>query len=34
MFLAGDQPSQVAIVTFDQNLASCAQREGFSTLPE
>jgi hypothetical protein len=34
MVLAGDQPSQVTIVTFDQNLALCAQREGFVTLPE
>lgn len=34
MVLAGDQPGQVAIVTFDQNLATCAQREGFMTLPE
>jgi hypothetical protein len=34
MILAGDQPGQVAIVTFDQNLAACAQREGFVTLTE
>ena len=34
MVLAGDQPSQVAIITFDQNLAICAQREGLITLPE
>ena len=34
MVLAGDQTSQVAIVTFDQNLATSAQREGFLTLPE
>lgn len=34
MVLAGDQPSQVTIVTFDQNLALCAQREGFTIMPE
>lgn len=34
MVLAGDQPGHVTIVTFDQNLALCAQREGFVTLPE
>lgn len=33
MILAGDQPGQVTIITFDQNLAACAQREGFITLP-
>ena len=32
--LAGDRPSQVTIVTFDQNLALCAQREGFTIMPE
>ena len=34
MVLAGDQPNQVTIITFDRNLAACAQREGFITLPE
>jgi predicted nucleic acid-binding protein len=34
MVLAGDQPHQISIVTFDQNLALSAQREGFMTLPE
>lgn len=34
MILAGDQPSQVTIITFDQNLAACAQREGFLIFPE
>jgi predicted nucleic acid-binding protein len=34
MILAGDQPSQVTIITFDQNLVACAQREGFITLSE
>jgi predicted nucleic acid-binding protein len=34
MVLSGDQPSQVAIVTFDQNLGLAAQREGFTIMPE
>jgi predicted nucleic acid-binding protein len=34
MILAGDLPAEVAIVTFDHNLAACAQREGFLTLSE
>jgi len=34
MVLAGDQPGHLTIVTFDQNLALCAQREGFTIMPE
>lgn len=34
MILAGDIPGEIAIVTFDHNLASCAQREGFTIMLE
>ena len=33
LVLAGDEPHDLAMITLDQNLALCAQREGLQVLP-
>ena len=33
LVIAGDEPQELAMITLDQNLALCAQREGLQVLP-
>lgn len=33
LVMAGDEPQELAMITLDQNLALCAQREGLQVLP-